>query len=870
MNKIIGFDLTPVSHNKVVFFFCLLISLCYLSSLNAQTPPGDTLKNVSADSLAVSDEDETIEEQITYVAEDSVVALPDEGKVFLYGKAKVNYGTMNMESEYIDIDYGKNVVTAYGKKDSTNRGKGNPVFKDGAETIEAEKIMYNLKTRRGKIFNALTKQGELLVVGKEIKKDSTNIIYMKNMKCIPCQEEDARTVFRATKAKIIPDDKIVTGPMFLEVGGVPTPLGLPFGFFPNTKKQHNGVLIPTFGNSPEFGLNLKQGGFYWGINDMMDMAIRGDIYANGSWAINTTNNYFVRYKSSGGVNLMYSRFNIGDRDIPAQFSVQKSYRIGWNHTQDNRNNPTQRFSANVNYVKNQNFNRLNSINTGQFLTNTFQSNINYTKTFKLSSLSLNALHNQNAINNNVEIIFPSATFNVNRFFPFKRAAATKQNAFDKLGISYVAESKSVLSGKDSLLFQGNIIDSIKYGIKHNIPISTSFNFLKFITVSPALNLSSSMSTKSIRKEFYRDTLERKTKDGIMVRDSLAVGIRNKIINELAVAYEASFSTNINTNIYFDYLFKRGRTKQIRHLIIPTLGYTYRPDYGKSQYGFWKKVQSDTLGNISNYSVFEKSIYQGPGIGEINGLSLNLSNNLEGKFKVKTDSGVTFKKITLIQNAGISTFYNFAADSFKMTDISFTARTVLFKNINLNLSSNFDPYVYSNSLNRRINRLYYEYDGRLARFKSAGIAVSTALSSNMVEAAKRLRKPPSMTNAAENGAEAEEDTEEKLPWNININYNLTLTDLNNTRVHPTHNLGITADFKPTKFWKIGLTTGFDFNTQKMSTTNLSIYRDLKCWEARISWVPFGIRKSYVVGINLKTSLLSDFKPERRRNWFDNFQ
>ena len=836
-------------NNKVVFFLLLLISLTRFNASFAQNQTSDSLKKVSVDTIIPIEEDESIEERITYSAEDSTVALPLEGKAFLYGKSKVNYGSMNIESEFIEIDYSKNLITAYGKKDSLGKNVGNPVFKDGSETMEAEKIMYNLKTKRGKIFNALTKQGELLVIGNEIKKDSTNIIYMKNMKCIPCQEEDARTVFRATKAKIIPDDKIVTGPMYLEIGGVPTPLGLPFGFFPNTKKQHNGILLPTFGNSPGQGFNLRQGGFYWGINDKTDMVIRGDIYANGSWALSTVNNYNVLYKSTGYVNLSYSRFNIGDRDIPTQSSVQKAYEIRWSHTQDNRNNPTIRFSANVNYLKNQNFNRLNSINTGQFLTNTFQSNINFTKSFKLSSLSVNALHNQNSVSKLTEITFPSVTYNVNRFFPFKRETASPQNALDKLGINYIIESTSRISGYDSLLFKGSVLDSIRTGIKHSIPISTNFNIFKYVTATPALNLSSVMYTKSIKKEFYVDTLNRKVpvtgKDGQLVRDSIVQGIRNKNINDFIAGYDANFSTAFNTQIYFDYLFRRGNIKQIRHLLIPTLTYNYRPNYGKTQYGFWKKVQSDTLGNTKNYSVFEKGIYGGPGIGEVNALSLNLNNNIETKIKQKSDTGVTYKKIILLQNAGLGASYNFAADSFKMTNISVSARTVLFKNININVSSNFDPYVYSNSQNRRLNKFYYDYDGRLARFTDANFAISTALSSNMIEAAKKLRKPPSMTNGAERGAEAEQTDETKQPWNINLNYNLRLSNADNTKTHPTHQLGATADIKPTKFWKIGVTTGFDFSSQKLSTTSLNIYRDLKCWEARISWVPFGVRKSYSI-------------------------
>jgi len=511
LNKIIRFHLTLIPHNKVVLFFGLLISFG-VNTLWGQTPQGDTLKKPSNDTISrpAEGEDE-LEEQVKYSAQDSIVSEPSTGKAILYGKAWVTYGEMRIDAEFIEIDYTKNLIIAYGKKDSLGKNVGTPVFKESAEEMNAEKIMYNLKTKKGKIFNALTKQGELLVIGKEIKKDSSNVIYMKDMQCIPCQEADARTIFRATKAKIIPDDKIVTGPMYLEIGGVPTPLGLPFGYFPNTNRQHSGILIPTFGSSAERGFNLRQGGFYWGINDKTAMVIRGDIYANGSWALNTSNNYNVLYKSRGAVNLGFSQFNIGDKDIPAQFSKEKAYEIGWVHQQDNKSNPSIQFGANVNIKNNQTYNRLNAINSGQYLTNTFQSNVNFTKTYKLSSLSLNATHSQNTNTKQVDITFPSLTFNVNRFFPFKRADAVRPNVFDKIGVSYLLTAQNTLSGHEDSLFKvnpeqnNNLLSSLenkmKYGVKHSVPISTNFNVLKYITVTPGLNLSAFMYTRSTQKEF---------------------------------------------------------------------------------------------------------------------------------------------------------------------------------------------------------------------------------------------------------------------------------------------------------------------------------------------------------------------------------
>lgn len=854
-------------YNKLVFFLFLLISLGN-NRLYAQNGTGDTLKKPFTDTIPISEGQESLEEQIKYSAQDSVVALPEQGKAVLYGKSRIEYGSMNLEAEYIEIDYTKNVVTAYGKKDSTGKNVGTPVFKEGDETMEADKIMYNLKTKKGKIFNALTKQGDLLVIGNEIKKDSTNIIYMKDMKCIPCQEADARTAFRATKAKIIPNDKIVTGPMYLEIGGVPTPLGLPFGFFPNTKKQHNGILMPTFGNSESQGLNLRQGGFYWGINDMTDMTIRGDIYANGSWALNTTNNYKVLYKSQGSTYLSYSEFNIGDKDIPSGFSKNKAFEARWTHTQDNRNNPTTRFGANVNFVKNQNINRLRADNSGQFLQNTFLSNINFSKSFKLSSLSINASHSQNSQTGQMTITFPQLTYNINRFYPLKRKDAVKQNVFDKIGASYLLQINNSLTGKDSTIFKGSIADSMRYGVLQSIPISTNFNLFKYITVTPGVNFTSYSYLKGVEKSYYLDTTIVKTGDGVN-KKVYTPRQKTTITDGFITGYDANFTTAFSTKVFFDYIFRKGKVTQVRHLLIPTLGYTYRPDYSDKQFGFYKPIQTDSAGTIGQYSIFERGVFGGPARGKQNSLSINLSNNLEAKLKQRTDTGVNYKKIVLLQNVGLSTAYNFAADSLKMSDITISGRTVLFKNININMTSYYSPYLYSRQNKAIVDRYLLNEGKGPVRFTGASISVNTALSSNMVEAAKKLKKPPSVTNGAERGAEEDLNPSEHLPWNLGINYNLVLSNPDATRTHPSHQLGLTADFMPTKFWKLGVTSGYDFTNQKLSYTSISIHRDLKCWEANINWIPFGVNKSYRLTLNLKTAMLSDFKIPRQSFPIDNF-
>lgn len=867
--KIIHFKLIILTHNKGFFFLAVLISLG-ISKINAQVQ-NDSIQKSSIDTLSANNndepEEETLEEQVSYTAEDSIVALINERKAFLYGKAKVNYGSMNIEAEVIELDYTKNLVTAYGKKDSLGKLFGTPVFKDAGQTMEADKIMYNLKTKRGKIFNALTHQGDLLVVGAEIKKDSTDIIYMKGMDCIPCQEADARTRFKATKAKIIPDDKIVTGPMYLEIGGVPTPLGLPFGYFPNTKEHHNGILFPTYTNHNRWGYGLTNGGFYWGISDQTDMVIHGDIYQNGSWSLSTQNNYYVLYKASGGIGLRYSQYNNGDRDIPSQFNKQIAYGVKWSHKQDNKNNPTMRFSANVDFAQNQAFSRVTADNSRDFLQSTNLSNIAFSKTFKRSSLSLNAMHNQNNITRDMSIVLPSLTFNVNRFFPFKRENATKQNVLDKLGVTYMAEAQNTLKGKDSSIFRGNILDSLNFGLRQSSSISTNFNILKYITVTPAINLAAQTYPNTIRKEFYLDTLYSKldpTKDSVLLPR-----IRNQRVNDFATGFNGSFSTGLNTKVYFDYLFRKGKVKQIRHQMIPTLTYNYTPDFGASQFGFWRKVQKDTLGNQLDYSVFERGIYGGPGRGEVNGLGININNMIDAKLKQKTDTGTTYKKVALLQELSLNTFYNFAADSFRMNDISLSARTILFKNINLVYRSTFSPYLYDKNSNREINKFMIGNDDRIARLTDIVISIQSNIGSDMLAAAKKVKQTVDMSNNVEAGGSNDANSQEKLSWDLGITYNLTLQNHNDHRLQPSHFLSLVGSINPTKFWKVGVTTNYDFNNQKFEYTRLTIYRDLKCWQASASWVPFGRNKSYSISLNMKTSLLSSFKIPRERSYLDVF-
>lgn len=830
----------------------------------SQAPlPDDSTKTVKVDSLDEEEDVEPLEHQVIYNARDSIRYETKGNKIYLFGDGYVLYEDMNLKAEFIEIDNEKNTITAYGKTDSLGNNIGNPIMKAEGQESSAKKIIYNLKTKKGKIYDIMTKEGDLVLKGSEVKKDSNNVVYMKDLKCIPCEFEDSRTLFRAKRAKIIPDDKIVTGPMYLEIAGVPTPLGLPFGFFPNTKKRHSGILIPFYGSSDALGFYLKDGGFYWGINDKTDMTIRGDIYGNGSWGLRTLNNYMVNYKYNGSLSLGYSEFRNGEKEVPSTYSKQRDISISWRHNQDLKNNPTIRFSSDVN-VRTSKYNKLNAENTGQYLTNTFQSNITFAKTFKVGTLGVNARHDQNTQTKRMNISFPELTFNVNRFYPFKNENRVKQNPIDKIGISYLFEARNSLSGADTSIFKGNIGDSLKYGFRHTLPISTNITVLKYFTLTPALNLSAVMYTKTTLKEFDEST-------GQIIKTTN----RN-----FSTGYDANFNTSLSTKLFMDYVFKSKRLKQIRHLLIPSLAYTYRPDFGKEQYGFWKEIATDVpyVYRGGKYSIFENEIFSGPVQGTQNSLGVNLNNNLEAKIRKKTDTGYVFNKVTLLQNLSFSGSYNFAADSFNMSLVSMTGRTKIWKYFDLIFNSTFDPYystvntytlygvAYESTY--RTSRYLLDENGRIADFKSGNIAINAAFSSNLITS---RAKKPDLTNGAERGAAAPTNTaqaQEKLPWSLNIYYNVNYTKVLE-KVKDIQTLNFSGDVGITKYWKLGVTSGYDFSNRNLSYTSINLYRDLKCWEARIDWVPFGFRKSYSLTINLKTSMLSDVKIPRQRQWYDNF-
>ncbi len=802
----------------------------------------DTLR-IKKDSLT----DESLESVIKYTAKDSIVYYAELQKIFLYGDATVDYSGANLKAALIEIDTKNNLVTAKGALDSAGKGYGYPVFKDAENEMKCEKIIYNLKSKKGKIYGVLTKQAEMLVYGDQIKKDTNDVMYIKNAKCIPCDFEDAKFYFRASRAKVIPNDKIITGPVFVEVSNIKTPLGLPFGVFPNIKnKSKSGIIFPSFNNGSLMGPSLSNGGYYFPINEKTELLLTGDISTSGSWAVRARNNYRVRYRYSGSLSFEYMELYQGEKEIPPDKDISLAFKkintfsLNWSHNQDSRHRLNDQFSANVNLQGRLN-NKYNSSSNTQYLSNTFFSNIAYSHSFsnssipviKNSNLSLNARHNQNTLNRSMEITLPELTYTINRSFPFKNENRSNQNWLDKLGVNYTLSARSTLRGTDTSMFTSQNLNNIQSGMFHQIPVSTNFNLFKYFTLTPNANFTAVMYPNSIRQYYDKDKKK-------VITDTL---------RQADLGADASFGTSLSTKIFGDFYFKTKRLKQIRHFIIPTASFTYHPDLTHSPIGGIRYYE-DTL-KVNEYSIFTNSIYGGPVSRESGSINLNFNNSLDAKVRKKSDTGYVYEKVPLIQNISISANYDVAAKQYAWSMIQVSGRNRVWKNIDLMASAQFDPYSLD-SAGRRQNVLLYSQNKQFARFTDASLAINASFSPEL------FAKPGS--NATPNSS-----------WNISMNYiiNFRKDELLPPSQQYTQTLNFTGRLAVTKNWNLNMVSGYDFKKQALSFTNFSISRDLRCWVANINWTPFGFNKQYSIQINLKSSAFQSLMINRQRGWYDNF-
>lgn len=813
----------------------------------------DSVKAARLDSLKKTAD---LKSKVQYKAKDSIAFDIQNRFLYLYGDVLLEYEDITLKAEKIWIDWGTTTMFAEGIQDSTGKWVGQPVFEEGDQTYNAEALAFNFNTRKGRILGGRTQQDDNFVLGDSIKRNPDNSYFIRSGKITTCNLEDPHFYIYSDKMKVIPNDKIITGRVNMVVEKVPVPLVLPFGFFPNKKGKKSGILMPSYGNDATRGFFLRDGGYYLGLNDYVDLSLRGDIFSYGSYRVNATSRYNWNYHFNGSLDVKYAMNNSGEK-TDLNYSESRDFFVVWRHDQKIGN--TSRLSSDVN-LGSSNFLKLNSLNTNDIVTNQLMSNVAWSKTFANTPWSMNARlgHQQNTNTKAISLEMPSIGINRGRTFPFKRkSGGGKERFYEKIGYSYSAQAINRINTFDSLLFKPGFEKGFQNGIRHTIPVSMNLKALKYVTVSPGLNFNEYWYLSEVRDRWqdgFVDTGE-VYRPGRVVKDT---------INQFLSGRDFSASVTASTRIYGMFPFPSKRQRIIRHTFTPNVGYTFKPDFSKEGWGYFYKVQQDSIGTMRTVSRFADRINGGPSAGEQQQLSFGFLNLLEMKYwsqKKGQDTLVSkpeSKKLTLLDNFGMQGNYNFAADSLNLSPLNFSARTVLLNNLlNVNLTAVMDPYQQDAS-GRKINQLRWEKDRKPGYITTSNLAISTSFRSKKEKArVKPKNLDPALLAEIERNRELYADF--NIPWSLNLSYNL-LYNRQNINQNSTLNqsVQIGGDLNLTEKWKIRVTTGYDFVAKDMTLTQFNIMRDLHCWEAAFSWTPFGTRKFYMLTINAKSSTLQDLK------------
>ena len=874
---------------RLLLFFSISLFLSF--SAYAQEPtesdslsvaPSDSLKN-PADTVKTTPKGD-IETTIVYSANDSINTSVDGQIVTLYGNAKIKYGSIELEAEEITIDYAKNTLSAHGIRDSLGQRVGYPIFKNGQEVYETKDIMYNFKTGRARISEVVTQQGEGYLAGETVFKNEKNELLSLRNSYTTCNLEHPHFRIRSTKTKAIPDDKIVSGPFYMEFNDVPLyPLGFLFGMFPAQRESKSGLIFPSYGEERVRGFNLRGGGYFFDISDYFKLAITGDIYSKGGHGIYVNSNYVKRYRYRGSFNFSYSK-NKTNTQIENP-SVANDFRITWSHSPQTKG--TGRFSSSVNAATttfNQNNNLIygysNSINSADFnnLTRVMSSNISYNKRFATTpfSMGLNMPFKQDLISKAVDIT-PNLTVNMQNQYPFQRKDG-QPTVLDNFSIGYSMAATDRITNNLGRVGPEAEQDSIaafnlenfstyfrngKKGIRHSVPVGYSFKAFNYFTVSPSM---------SYEEKWYFEQLNWKYElsgnTGRIVIDDTVKGF-NRITNY-------SFGTSFNTRIFGTKYFKKGKVQAIRHVMNPTVSFSFTPDFSKNV-EYFQPIQEN--GKITYKSRHEGFVYGGSTPGRSGAVGFSLGNTLE--MKVKGEQDTVARKVNILNNLAFNTSYNLMADSFNLAPVSISANTNILDNtFNINLSASLDPYTYGEIVDaetqavteRRFDRLVWK-DGRLGRITSATMAINTNLNPKGNKNDQKSRTKISQSNLPEQEKEylinnPNSYVDFDIPWSLRVNYSLSYRHALNADPQVTQSIQFSGDLSLSEFWKITFNSGYHFEQGEFTQTDLGISRDLHCWTMRLYWVPFGRFTSYNFTINVKASVLQDLKLERRKPFFDN--
>lgn len=805
---------------------------------------------------------DAVTEIVSYKAADSVAIDLESKKAFLYREGEIDFEDMNLKADAVVLDFNSQRLHANGVVDSAGKYQGRPVFKQGESEYNADTLMYNYKSGKGLIYGVITQEGDGFLHGDKIKKINDSVMYLSSGQYTTCNYAHPHFAINFTESKLIANDKILTGPAYVSIEDVPTPLALPFAFFPLAHDRSSGILLPSYGWMNGRGYYLKDGGYYFAINDFVDLALLGELYTNLSWALEAQSNYYRRYKYKGNFDIRYGVTKTGIRGDTNTYNKYGDFKVTWRHDQDAKANPNSRFSANVNLIS-RNYNR-NTTNSADYFNSTTTSSVSYTTSLgSWFNLALSARESYNIQTGLMNIQLPSLSLSSNTFYPFRRKMPSgAYRWYENISMSYVLEGANNVNAQDTNILKKSILNQMQYGISHRLPIQSTLKVLKFFNWTNSLTYNERWHWSTIDKSI--------DSTGTLVIDTIRGFKANRDIG---------FNSTLSTRIYGMFNFKFGPLKALRHVVNPSLSFNFRPDFGSERFGYWKSY-TDTTGYVHRYSIFEQSLYGGPADGRSGQIGFSIGNNLEAKIKPLRDTSDELKKVMLIENLSLSMNYDLARDSLNWSNLNVSGRTTLFKMLVLNYSGSFSPYEID-SLGNKHNRYLWNTEKRLFKLSQStwSTQLSWSLNNNTFKkdapkgqgqmVAPIMQTPYDYSPALMMGTYADFS----VPWNVSLHYTMSYVSAYdaarfNINRNLTHSVSISGNFSLTENWKFNISTGYDFTNKGMSYTSIDIYRDLHCWEMRFNWVPFGYYKSWNFVINIKASSLHDVKYEKRENYQSN--
>ena len=816
--------------------------------------------------------------KVKYKAKEFTKIDQKKKNILLYDTAELYYQDVELKSGIILLDYEKDEVYAGRIKDSTGKYTQFPNFKQGANVVEPDSIRFNFKTKKAIIWNSRSDQGEFKIKAALTKKENDSVYFLKGARFTTSKDVDnPEYYFQTNKVKFVPGKKVVTGLTNMVIANVPTPIALPFAFFPMTKETSiSGILLPSYNDSNTRGFSLQNGGYYFALSDQYDLTVLGDYYTNGSYGMRFESNYAKRYNYRGNVNIRFENLITSERGFP-DYSKQNIYNIQWSHSRDAKANPNSSFSASVNLGSSTFFRQsINQNNIGSNLNNTLNSSVSYSRIFTgsgpQSRLAITATHSQNTQTQQIDMTLPTLQYSVDRVYPFVKKDGVRKGFFKNINLQYDLSASNSFTTTDSLFFRPQMFENARVGFQHSIPLNTNFKLFKYFSATSAVNY---------REVWYLKTIDRQFDTN-----------QNKVVDTQVNGFDAfrtySFSSSIGTTVYGTFNFKKNkRIQAIRHVMRPSVSYGYTPSFEK-YYDTYAADGSGTM--VKEYSRFEGGIYGAPGNVNSNSVGFDLSNTFEAKVTDKDSTKTEAKKIMLLNNLNLSTSYDFNADgkrTLAWTPVRVSGGTQFFDNkMNLNFGATLDPYAVDNS-GQRINKFNIDNGGSLFRMSSANMTINYSLASSPNKKTNRSNNSETIRNGGreddlfgkpitgniQRSMFDDEDTDDKkesesdffnytLPWDMTFAYALTYGNNNreNKIIGNSIMISINADLTPK--WKTGISTGYDFVQKGVTFTQLRFERDLLSWRMDFNWTPFGNNANWGFFIGIKSGVLSDIKWDKR--------